>query len=95
MIHSSRAIALVLISSATILLGYHTFEKAADYDGADDWADAPTTQSSSSGYHGHSSYYYGHGYHGGTGGFFSSSGSRSSHGTSHGGFGGTGHSVGS
>jgi hypothetical protein len=92
MIHSSRAIALVLVSSATILLGYHTFEKEADYDGPDDWTNSPTTQTSSSGYHGHSSYYYGHGYHGSRG-FFSSSGS--SHGTSHGGFGGTGHSGGS
>jgi hypothetical protein len=95
MIHSSRVIALVLVSSASILLGYRAFEKPSD-DGPDDWGNAPTTRSTSSGYHGYSHYYYGHRTGTGTG-FFSSgsSGSHSSHGTSHGGFGGTGHAVGS
>jgi hypothetical protein len=94
MIHSSKAIALVLVSSASILLGYHAFDNRLDDDGPDEWGNAPTTRSSSgSHYYGHSHYYYGHSYGGGSG--FFSSGSGSFHGTSHGGFGGTGHAGGS
>jgi hypothetical protein len=95
MIHSSKAIALLLVSSASILLGYHAFENAPVDDGPDDWNSAPTTRSSSSAYHGHSHYYY-YGHRTGSGFFNSgSSGSHSAHGTSHGGFGSTGHAVGS
>jgi hypothetical protein len=91
MIHSTKAIALVLVSSASVLLGYHAFDRQED-EGPDDWGNPPATQSSYSHYHGHSHYYY-YGHRTGTGssGLFSSSGSRSSHGTSHGGFGSTGH----
>lgn len=94
MIHSTKAIALVLVSSASVLLGYHAFDRQDD-EGLDDWGNAPTTQSSSPYYHGYSHhYYYGHRTFGGGSGFYSGGGN-SAHGTSHGGFGSTGHAVGS
>ena len=101
MIQSSKAITLVLISAASILAGYQVFDRAYDDDARNGFG--PTTRSSSSSSYWH--HYYGRSYgsggsYGGGGsygsGAFDSPGSGSSaHGTSRGGFGGTGHAVGS
>ena len=98
MIHSTRAITLVLISAGSVLAGYHAFDQVAtnyqNYADEGDWTNYPTSRSSNSSYyHGHH-YYHSSGYAGS--GWAGSSGSRYSggsgmHGTSHGGFGGTGH----
>jgi hypothetical protein len=96
MIHSSRAITLVLISAASILAGYHTFQPNYD-DDRDQYFD-PTTRPSGyshSSHYYHSHYWGGGGYSGSSGGGFRSGSSGSMHGTSHGGFGGSGHAAGS
>ena len=79
----SGAITLVLVGTATALLGYTATHHDDD---ADSWGSStqPSSHYSGSGYHG--SHYYG-------GGWRSSSGSHS--GTSRGGFGGSGHAAGS
>jgi hypothetical protein len=89
MIKSSKAVALMLISSIAILWG---FKSCADHYGWDD-GDGSTTQPYSRG--------YGTGYHGshffwrGGGSGYRSGGGSSYHssGTSRGGFGGSGHAA--
>jgi hypothetical protein len=98
MIQTTRAISLVLVSSASVLGGYHAMKPATpQYADQDEWGD-PSTRPAGSHYYGssgnHSYYYYHHHYYGSSG--FSSGSSfssRSSFGTSHGGFGSTGHSA--
>ncbi len=80
---ATRAIGLVLVGTAALMLGMH----ATGCDN-DDAADGSTTTPSSG--HGSSGHYYGHGGRYGRSSY-SSSGSH----TSRGGFGSTGHSVGS
>ena len=95
---ASKCVRLVLITSATLLLGCGRQESEAE--GSDfDENEIPTTQSSSGGYHSYTHHYYGNS---GSGFFESSShsfSSGSSHsssaGTSHGGFGSSGHAAGS
>ena len=96
MIHSTRAITLVLLSAGSVLAGYHAFSQiGANYDGLsadqDEWANGPTSRPAS-GY----SHYYGHhsgSYWSGSSGV--RSGSSAARGTSYGGFGSTAHAVGS
>ena len=115
MYRSSRAITLILVGTASALLGYEALTPGHSTDWGSDFSDAdnpnngdPTTGPSSGngyfgspGYYHHSSFWYwgsgfnsfhGGGHHSSSGGYSSSSGHS---GTSHGGFGHSGHGGGS
>jgi hypothetical protein len=103
MIQSTRAISLVLVSAVSVLGGYHALKPAQPDYNDQEWGD-PSTRPAGSHYNSggyHSTYYHrsywgwgsGHSYGSSS---FSSSGyhsSSSSHGTTHGGFGSTGHAA--
>jgi|SRR5665213_258333 len=66
MIHSTRAISLVLVSAASVLGGYHALKPTPpDYGDQDEWGD-PATRPSGSHYYGSNRYYspYYHHYYG-------------------------------